>query len=73
MIDFYSAKKIENRQTHIVKVDALGGPSQIASLLKTSATSGINSDDTADIQQRQQGTGYRLRVKILLQLSFKQG
>lgn len=50
--------KIENRQTHNVKVDALGGPAQIASLLKTSATSGINSDDTADIEQRQQGRGY---------------
>lgn len=39
------------------KVAALGGPSQIASLLKTSATSGINSDDTADIAKRQEVYG----------------
>ena len=39
----------------MVKVEALGGPSQIASLLKTSATSGLNSDDTADIAKRQEG------------------
>ena len=42
-------------KNHNAKVDALGGPSQIASLLKTSATSGINSDDTADIAKRQEG------------------
>ena len=44
-----------NVKNHNDKVDALGGPSQIASLLKTSATSGINSDDTADIAKRQEG------------------
>jgi len=41
----------------LVKVEALGGPSQIASLLKTSATSGLNSDDTADIAKRQEVYG----------------